>query len=145
LDKRQGVSRQVFEVLRQPAASSKPREGPLDDPSARDDFEALRLIGALNDLGDQERQNLLLRRPEFWSLIATVGEELAQKRVQSEQRRQHQLAAVAILNISGMHNRVQQQAYRIDEDMALLALDLFPRIVAVRIDASPPFSALLTL
>src|SRR6516165_6239747 len=29
--------------------------------------------------------------------------------------------------------------------MALLALDLFARIIAVRIDAGPPFSALFTL
>jgi hypothetical protein len=65
--------------------------------------------------------------------------------MQSEHCRQHQFAAVAILNIGVMHNRVQQQAYGIDEDMALLAIDLFPRVVAVRIDAAPPFSALLTL
>jgi len=35
--------------------------------------------------------------------------------------------------------------YGIDEDMALLAFDLFSRVVAVRIDATPPFSALFTL
>jgi len=29
--------------------------------------------------------------------------------------------------------------------MALLALDLFARIIAMRIDADPPFSALFTL
>ena len=103
------------------------------------------MIGALDDLGDQKRQNLLLRRPEFWSLVAAVGEELAQERMQSEHCRQHQFAAVAILNIGGMHNRMQQQAYGIDEDMALLAFDLFSRVVAVRIDATPPFSALFTL
>ena len=80
----------------------------VHDPSARDDFEALRVIGALDDLGDQKRQNLLLRRPEFWSLVTAVGEKLAQKRVQSEQCRQHQFATIAILNIGGMHNRVQQ-------------------------------------
>ena len=103
------------------------------------------MIGALDDLGDQKRQNLLLRRPEFWSLVAAIGEELPQERMQSEHCRQHQFAAVAILNIGGMHNRMQQQAYGIDEDMALLAIDLFPRVVAIRIDAGPPFSALLTL
>ena len=40
---------------------------------------------------------------------------------------------------------MEQQSYRIDEDMPLLAFDLLARIVAVRIDAGPPFSALLTL
>ena len=37
------------------------------------------------------------------------------------------------------------QAQRVDEDVALLALDLLARIVAVRINAGPPFSALFTL
>src|SRR5271165_7337421 len=44
-----------------------------------------------------------------------------------------------------MHDRVHQQPLGIDEDVPLLALDLLARIVAGRIDASPPFSALLTL
>jgi hypothetical protein len=38
-----------------------------------------------------------------------------------------------------MNDRVQQQTQRIYEDMALLALDLFARIIAMRIDAGPPY------
>jgi hypothetical protein len=41
--------------------------------------------------------------------------------------------------------RWQGQSQRIYKEMALLALDLFARIIAMRIDAGPPFSALLTL
>jgi hypothetical protein len=40
---------------------------------------------------------------------------------------------------------MHQQAFRIDENVPLLALDLFSCVVARRIDRSPPFSALLTL
>jgi hypothetical protein len=40
---------------------------------------------------------------------------------------------------------MEQQTQRIYQDMALLALDLFARIIAMRINASPPFSALFTL
>jgi hypothetical protein len=40
---------------------------------------------------------------------------------------------------------MQHQACGIDKDMSLLALDLLPRIITVRIDAGPPFSALFTL
>jgi hypothetical protein len=40
---------------------------------------------------------------------------------------------------------VQRQSYRIDEDMPLLAFDLLARVVAIGIDAGPPFSALFTL
>ncbi len=44
-----------------------------------------------------------------------------------------------------MNQRMKQQPYRVDEDVALLALDLLARIIPARIDANPPFSALLTL
>jgi hypothetical protein len=44
-----------------------------------------------------------------------------------------------------MNDGVQQQTQRIDENMPLLALDQFARIEPVRIDMSPPFSALFTL
>jgi len=40
---------------------------------------------------------------------------------------------------------MKQQAQRIYENVPLLALDLLARIIAVRINAGPPFSALLTL
>jgi hypothetical protein len=42
------------------------------------------------------------------------------------------------LDIGGMNDRVQQQTQRIYEKMAFLALDLFARIVAMRIDSAPP-------
>ena len=79
------------------------------------------------------------------SLIAAVGEQLLQERKQPEQRGKQQDAAVAILDIGGMHDGVQQQTQRIYENMALLAFDLLAGIIAVRIDTEPPFSALLTL
>src|SRR5258708_39416172 len=44
-----------------------------------------------------------------------------------------------------MHDGMEQQTQRIYQDMALLALDLFARIIAMWIDAGPPFSALFTL
>jgi hypothetical protein len=58
-------------------------------------------------------------------------------------RKQHN-ATVAILDIGGMNDSVEQQTQRIYENVALLALDLLARIVAMRIDAGPPFSALFT-
>jgi len=44
-----------------------------------------------------------------------------------------------------MNDRVHQQACCIDENMPLLAFDFLPRIITMRIDAGPPFSALFTL
>jgi len=49
------------------------------------------------------------------------------------------IAAVAILNVGRMNHRMKQQPYRIDEDVALLALDLLARIIPARVDANPPF------
>ena len=40
---------------------------------------------------------------------------------------------------------MHQQALRIDKDVALLAFDFLARVVAARVDATPPFSALFTL
>jgi hypothetical protein len=40
---------------------------------------------------------------------------------------------------------VEQQTQRIYQNVALLALDLFARIIAMRINTGPPFSALFTL
>ena len=78
-------------------------------------------------------------------LIGAVGEQFSEKGKQTEQCRQQREAAVAILNVGGGDDAVQQQAPRIDQDMALLALDQLARVEAVRIDADPPFSALFTL
>jgi hypothetical protein len=44
-----------------------------------------------------------------------------------------------------MHDGVRHQACGVDKDMPLLAFDFLPRIIAMRIDAGPPFSALFTL
>jgi hypothetical protein len=82
---------------------------------------------------------------KLFSLVPAVRVEFEQERKQSEQRAHQQDAAVAILDIGGMDDGAQQQALRVYQDVALLALDLFPGIVARRIDTKPPFSALFTL
>jgi len=103
------------------------------------------VIGAFDDLGfdvwQQTRQGVMEHR----SLIGRVGKEPGQERVHPEHRGEQQDAAVAILDVGGMNDGVQQQAQRVYEKVALLALDLLARIVAMRIDPAPPFSALFTL
>jgi hypothetical protein len=68
-----------------------------------------------------------------------------QERIEPEQGRNQQHAAIAILDVGRMHDGVRQQALGIDQDMPLLAFDLLACIVAVGINAGPPFSALFTL
>jgi len=65
--------------------------------------------------------------------------------VQAEQRRHQQGAAVAILDIGRVNDRMQHQSMGVDQDMTLLSLDLLACIEAMRVDRGPPFSALLTL
>jgi hypothetical protein len=81
----------------------------------------------------------------FGPLIPGIGEQLPEDRVQAKQRRHNQYPAIPILNIGRVDHRVHQQARGVDHDMALLAADFLARIIAFRIDAGPPFSALFTL
>src|SRR5476651_568677 len=91
------------------------------------------------------RQNFCKPFRKFRPLISAVGEERLQKWKHPEQCRHDESAAVAILNVGRMNDGVEQQAYCVDKNVPLLAFDLLARIVAVRINARPPFSALFTL
>jgi hypothetical protein len=103
------------------------------------------VIRTLDDFSFDGGQNFCERLLESRPLIAAVGEQLRQERILPEESGKKQDAAVTILDIGGVNNRVEQQAQRIYEKVALLALDLLARIIAMRIDPGPPFSALLTL
>ena len=91
------------------------------------------------------RQDLCHGRGELRSLVAGIGEQLHQEGIHPEQGGQQQHAAVTVLDVRWMHHGMQQQAYRVDQDMPLLTLDLLARVIPGRIDAGPPFSALFTL
>ncbi len=103
------------------------------------------MIGALDDFCFEMWQDFRQGVVESWPLIGSVGKELGQEGIPSGQGREQHNATVAILDIGGMNDGVEQQTQRIYENVALLALDLLARIVAMRIDAGPPFSALFTL
>ena len=127
------------------AAAVEPADRSLDDPTLGQHSEAFGLIGAPDDLDREGAADLAKAILEGRSLVAAVGEELEQERVEAKQRGHHQHAAIPILNVGGMDERVHQQALRVDQDVALLAPDLLARIVAGRVDRAPPFSAPFTL
>jgi len=98
-------------------------------------------LAALDDLqlpgagaGDDRRH----LRP----LVAAIGED---RRDEGEQASgasvQHASRTVTILDRGRMDRDVQEEAERIDKDMALAARDLLARIEALRIDRRPPFCA----
>ena len=78
-------------------------------------------------------------------MVAAIGVELEQEGVEAKHARHQEHAAVAVLDIGGMDDGVEQQALGIYQDVALPALDLLAAVIARRVDAGPPFSALFTL
>ena len=69
----------------------------------------------------------------------------AQPREALDDLGQHQRCTVSVLDVSGVDHGVDQIALGVGQNVALATLDLFARIIAMRIDTEPPFSALLTL
>ena len=119
-----------LEVFCQPAAPTEPCEGALDDPAARQKFEAFGGIGTLDDF---ERLDRGASRPRP-----------ASSRHNRHRRRygaatdsacgsgDHTSRAVAILNVGVMHEQTDQIAFRVGDDVALAAVDLLARVIAPR-------------
>ena len=133
----------VLEVLGEPAAAPEPREGPLHDPALGQRHEA-RAVAALGDL-QPPAAGLGDRRGGRLALVGPVGEDHLDEREQPARGAQERQGAVPVLDAGGRDGGAQQQAQRVDEDVALLALDLLARVIALRIDTRAPFSAPFTL
>jgi hypothetical protein len=71
-----GAGDGFFPVLAEASAPAEPGEGALDDPAARDDFEALRGVGAFDDL-DGPRADPGERRTQLRPGVAAIGEDVA--------------------------------------------------------------------
>src|SRR3954468_8582237 len=130
---------EVLPILGQSTAAVQPSYGAFDNPALREDDKPFRLIRALHDFKVHAPQDLLDRTSELRSLVSAIGVELHQKRIAREEHGHQPNAPVAILDMGGVHDRVHQQALRVDEKVTLLALDPFTRIIARRVDRGPPF------
>jgi hypothetical protein len=123
---------EIFPILGKAATAVEPADRSLDNPALWQNDKAVGSIASTHDLGYQarhgERQTVVKHRPG----VSGVGKQLLEKREPREQRRQDHQPAVAILHISRGHQRVQQQSHRIDEDVALLALDQLAGIPRVK-------------
>ena len=120
-----------LEIFRQSAASSKPGERALDDPTTWRDLEPHCDVGSFDDL-DLPSPHSFERGAQFAASIAAVGEDMPQPRIERTDRSQRKGAAVAVLDISGVHDKPDQMAKRISNDMALASLDLLARVKAAR-------------
>jgi hypothetical protein len=90
------------------------------------------VIGTSDDFNFEMRQDIGEPVRKKWPLIGAVCKQLLEKWKQTFHRGQQRDAAIAVLNDGGMNDGMEQQTYRIYEYMALLALDLFARIVRSR-------------
>lgn len=92
----------------QPAASPQPCERPFDHPASGQDLKTLGCVGSLDDLDRQSGHGFLLPLGEDRPLIAAIRKEFLQERIAAEQRLQDQHAAITVLDVGRMNQRVQQ-------------------------------------
>ena len=132
-----------FVISRQAPVAADPGQGTFHDPALGQHDEASN-IAALHDLdrpitgaGDESTH----LRPG----VAAVGNDTLDERKTPPSLPQQRFGAVLVLDVGGMDIDVQQQALRIDEDVALATEDFFPGIVAGWVERAPPFTAPLAL
>jgi hypothetical protein len=127
----------TFEVTSQAAIATDPGKRPFNNPTFRQDLKASR-IGSLHDLqlpcsGAPDDEGHLL------ACISPISKDTLDERKQSACPTQERERPIPVLNISWMHDDAQQETQRVDQDVPLAALDLLARVVARRIEPSPPF------
>jgi len=95
-------------------------------------------VCALDDLqppGAGARDGCRKLRP----LVAAVGVDVLDEGVGATAPAQQHHCTVAILHAGGMDDDVQQEAERVNQDVALAARDLLARVEALRIERRAPF------
>ena len=127
-----------LEITRQAAIAADPGQGSFDDPTLGQDDEFVQFV-ALDDL-EHPTPGFGSRSRGAWSLIAGIGEDaLDEGKEAAGASIEYQPRPVAVLNIGGMDDDVQQKAERIDKDVALAPGDLLARIEPLRVKCGAPF------
>jgi hypothetical protein len=121
-----------FEILSQPATSTEPCESTFDDPSAWQNFEALRRVGTFDDF-NRPFADTLQSLPQFISSIATIGKDMSQPGIARTDRSKDARCAIAVLNVGLVHDEPDQVAFGVGDDVALAALDFLACIIALRV------------
>ena len=131
-------ARVSLEIARQAAIAADPGQGAFDDPALGQDDEFVQFV-ALDDL-EHPTTGAGSRSRGAWSLIAGIGEDALDEGEEAAGAPiENQPSPVAVLNIAGMDDDVQQKAERIDKDMALAPGDLLARIKPLRVKRGAPF------
>lgn len=129
----------TFVVPGEPAEAADPCERPLDDPSLRQDDEAVAVAAA---------HDLQLPRPgpgnggfHFWTLVSGIADDALDEWEGPSCLPQEGLRPVAILHAGWVHNHTEQEPHRVGQNVALAADHLLAGIVAGRVERSPPLRA----
>jgi hypothetical protein len=77
-------------------------------PTASARLEAFRRIGTLDDFRHEVRKSFLPRLAKDRPLIAAIGEQPLQKRETPKQCARNENAAVSVLDVGGMNDRMKQ-------------------------------------
>lgn len=131
-----GFSGVALVVATQTPVAADPCQGTSDDPAFRQHDEAAQ-IRALDDI-DRPRPRPCHDGPHFGAFVAAVADDALDEGKPLSGLPQQRFRAVAILNIGGANIDVQQQAGRVDKDVALAAEDFLPRVEALAIERAPP-------
>ena len=84
-----------FEIFRQSTAAAEPCESSFDHPSARQNFEPLRGVGA-SDYFERPFTNTFQRLAQFLAGIAAIGEDMAQPGIEISDRGEDADGTIAI-------------------------------------------------
>src|SRR5712691_3558644 len=129
----------MFVVLGEPAVATEPCEGALDNPALGQHVETL--CGGVLGNNDEVAAESATGGFNHRTSIAAVGVEDGQARDDPLKLCQQRHRARPVLNIGRMGHDDEQEAERVDDDVALAAPHLLARIPAAR----PPLSVVLTL
>ena len=130
-------------VAAETSIAADPCERALHNPPLGQHDEAAE-VRALDDL-KRPGAGLFHHGGHLRSLVAAVADDALDEREAPARLAEQGLRSVAILHAGGVHIHVQQQAERVDEDVALAAENLLARIKPLRIKRAPPFTAPLAL
>ena len=136
-DHRLAALRERLVVFGQAAVLAQPGKGALHDPAFGEDLEGVCHV-AFDDLHEAARP--AADPIDEFSGVRAIGEDQLHPPKARSQLADHQLAAVAILDVGRMHDQRDDQSERVDDQMTLATLDLLGRVEP----AVPPFSAVLT-
>jgi len=109
-------------TLRHSAAAPEPRIGALENPPMRDDFKALRVVGALDD-PYRSAPGFLQSVPQLGSGITATSENMAQQRIGGRDGFQQIGRTVRVLNIGTIRGESDQQPKGVSDYMTFVTFD----------------------